>query len=155
MFKCRINFSALLRQPFGKKKRVVLLILYLCAVVHVPPGEKQHYSFIRSNEAKPCRSRKSQLNCSKMFIIATDYEIFLIRFIGVCVSTAMRMCVPTTTQIHKGCRLELSISKVNRKSWYTATVLHVLQEKFHELERGRGKNIPSFLPPFFHSVHLM
>lgn len=57
------------------------------------PGEKQHYSFIRSNEAKPRRSRKSQLNCSKEFIIATDYEIFPIRFIGVCISTAVQMCV--------------------------------------------------------------
>ncbi len=72
-----------------KKKKVVLLIHYLCAVVHAPPGEKQHYSFIRSNEAKPCRSRKSQLNCSKKFIIATDYEIILIGFIGVCVSTGV------------------------------------------------------------------
>lgn len=72
-----------------KKKRVVFLIHYLCAVVHAPPGEKQHYSFIRSNEAEPCRSRKSQLNCSKKFIIATDYEIILIGFIGVCVSTGV------------------------------------------------------------------
>lgn len=71
------------------KKKVVFLIRYLCTVVHAPPGERQHYSFIRSNEAKPCRSRKSQLNSSKKFIIAMDYEIILIGFIGVCVSTGV------------------------------------------------------------------
>lgn len=72
-----------------KKKRGSALNSLFVTVVHAPPGEKQHYSFIRSNEAEPCRSRKSQLNCSKKFIIATDYEIILIGFIRVCVSTGV------------------------------------------------------------------
>lgn len=54
----------------------MLLLHYLCVVVHAPPGEEEHYSFIRSNEAESCLSKKSQLNCSKKFIIAQIMKSF-------------------------------------------------------------------------------
>lgn len=78
------------------------LFVRLCAC---SPGERQHYSFIRSNEAELCHSRKSQLKCSKKFIIVLwnhSHQDSLC-----CVSTGCE-CAHINS-------LNVSICRVNRK----------------------------------------
>lgn len=133
LLECGMTFPALLWLSFGRKKRLVFLIHYLCAVVHAPPGERQHYSFIRSNEAKPCRSRKSQLNCSKEVYYCDVLWNHWHQDSLWCVFRQGCECVRfNAAQTHKSHRLNISICGVNRKL-YALALLRVLQDTFYKL----------------------